>query len=104
MAIFLKTGSTDAEKAEENNSIKSAVEATLSKIEKHGDAAVVELSKQFDDWAPQTFRLSQKDIDACLKELTEENIKDIEFTLIPCGANSTPMALVNPSIACLLAQ
>jgi sulfopropanediol 3-dehydrogenase len=79
MAIFLKTGSTDAEKAEENNSIKSAVEATLSKIEKHGDAAVVELSKQFDDWAPQTFRLSQKDIDACLKELTEENIKDIEF-------------------------
>ena len=79
MAIFLKTGSTDAEKAEENNSIKSAVEATLSKIEKHGDAAVKELSKQFDDWAPQTFRLSQKDIDACLKELTEENIKDIEF-------------------------
>ena len=79
MAIFLKTGSTDAEKAEENNSIKSAVEATLSKIEKHGDAAVIELSRQFDDWAPKTFRLSQKDIDACLKELTEENIKDIEF-------------------------
>ena len=79
MAIFLKTGSTDAEKAEENNSIKSAVEATLFKIEKHGDAAVIELSKQFDDWAPKTFRLSQKDIDACLKELTEENIKDIEF-------------------------
>ena len=79
MAIFLKTGSTDAEKAEENNSIKSAVEATLSKIEKHGDAAVIELSKQFDNWAPKTFRLSQKDIDACLKELTEENIKDIEF-------------------------
>ena len=79
MAIFLKTGSTDAEKAEENNSIKSAVEATLSKIEKHGDAAVIELSKQFDDWATKTFRLSQKDIDACLKELTEENIKDIEF-------------------------
>ena len=82
MAIFLKTGSTDAEKAEENNSIKSAVEATLSKIEKHGDAAVIDLSKQFDDWAPQTFRLSQKDIDACLKELTEENIKDIEFAQI----------------------
>ena len=79
MAIFLKTGSTDAEKAEENNSIKSAVEATLLKIEKHGDAAVIELSKQFDNWAPKTFRLSQKDIDACLKELTEENIKDIEF-------------------------
>ena len=79
MAIFLKTGSTDAKKAEENNSIKFAVEATLSKIEKHGDAAVIELSKQFDDWVPKTFRLSQKDIDACLKELTEENIKDIEF-------------------------
>ena len=33
MAIFLKTGSPDAEKAEENNSIKSAVEATLSGLE-----------------------------------------------------------------------
>ena len=79
MAAFLKTGSTDAEKNEDNNSIKSAVEATLSEIEKHGDAAVIELSKKFDNWAPETFRLSQQDIDSCLKELTEENIKDIKF-------------------------
>ena len=60
MAIFLKTGSTDAEKAEENNSIKSAVEATLFKIEKHGDAAVIELTKQFDNWAQKTLRLSTR--------------------------------------------
>ena len=79
MAAFLKTGTTDTEKNEENNSIKSAVEATLSEIEKHGDAAVIELSKKFDNWAPETFRLSQQDIDSCLKELTEENIKDIKF-------------------------
>ena len=79
MAAFLKTGSTDAEKNEDNNSIKSAVEATLSEIEKHGDAAVIELSKKFDNWAPETFRLSEKDIDSCLEELTEENIKDIKF-------------------------
>ena len=32
------------------------------------------------------------------------NVGPTEFTLIPYGANSTPMALVNPSIACLLAQ
>ena len=79
MAAFLKTGSTDAEKNEDNNSIKSAVEATLSEIEKHGDAAVIELSKKFDNWAPETLRLSEKDIDSCLEELTEENIKDIKF-------------------------
>ena len=79
MAAFLKTGSTDAEKNEDNNSIKSAVEATLSEIEKHGDAAVIELSKKFDNWAPETFHLSEKDIDSCLEELTEENIKDIKF-------------------------
>ena len=79
MAAFLKIGSTDAEKNEDNNSIKSAVEATLSEIEKHGDAAVIELSKKFDNWAPETFRLSEKDIGSCLEELTEENIKDIKF-------------------------
>ena len=79
MVAFLKTGSTDAEKNEDNNSIKSAVEATLSEIEIHGDVAVIELSKKFDNWAPETFRLSQKDIDSGLEELTEENINDIKF-------------------------
>ena len=79
MAIFLKTGSSDAEKAEENISVKSAVEKTLFDIEKYGDAAVKELSKKFDNWEPETFRLSQKEIDLCLGQLTEENIKDIKF-------------------------
>jgi len=79
MAIFLKTGSSDVEKAEENISVKSAVEKTLFDIEKYGDAAVKELSKKFDNWEPETFRLSQKEIDLCLGQLTEENIKDIKF-------------------------
>jgi sulfopropanediol 3-dehydrogenase len=79
MAIFLKTGSSDAEKAEENISVKSTVEKTLFDIEKYGDVAVKELSKKFDRWEPETFRLSQKEIDFCLEQLTEENIKDIKF-------------------------
>ena len=79
MAIFLKTGSSDAEKAEENISVKSTVEKTLFDIEKYGDVAVKELSKKFDRWEPETFRLSQKEIDFCLEQLTQENIKDIKF-------------------------
>jgi sulfopropanediol 3-dehydrogenase len=79
MAIFLKTGTSDAEKAEENLSVKSIVETALSKIEKFGDAAVIQLSKKFDGWAPETFRLTQKEIDACFDLLTQENITDIKF-------------------------
>ena len=79
MAIFLKTGTSDAEKAEENLSVKSIVEIALSEIEKFGDAAVIQLSKKFDGWAPETFRLTQKEIDACFDLLTQENITDIKF-------------------------
>ena len=79
MAIFLKTGTSDAEKAEENSSIKSIVETALSEIEKFGDAAVIQLSKKFDGWAPETFRLTQKEIDTCFDLLTKENISDIKF-------------------------
>ena len=79
MAIFLKTGTSDAEKAEENLSVKSIVETALSEIEKFGDAAVIQLSKKFDGWAPETFRLTQKEIDACFDLLTQENITDIKF-------------------------
>ena len=79
MAVFLKTGLSEAEKAEENLKVQSIVENNLADIEQRGDAAVIELSKQFDDWSPTTFQLTETQIDSCLSELSAQDINDIKF-------------------------
>ena len=56
MAInVLKKSKTEIEKAAEDAKVREVVEATLSKIEKNGDVAVRELSKKFDNYAPDKF-------------------------------------------------
>ncbi|PXW80525.1 sulfopropanediol 3-dehydrogenase [Ruegeria sp. P4] len=80
MAItYLKRGKSDAARAEDNAKTRAIVEATLADIEARGDAAVRELSEKFDGYAPESFRLSQEQIDALIGELTEREIADIKF-------------------------
>ena len=63
MAIeFLKTG-IDADAADEADSkVRETVEGILNDVRARGDAAVRELSEQFDKWAPESFRLSDAQI------------------------------------------
>jgi sulfopropanediol 3-dehydrogenase len=75
----LKSGRTGQEKAADANQVKAAVERILADVEAQGDAAVRELSLKFDNWAPQSFRLSQAEIDACFAELSSREIEDIKF-------------------------
>ncbi|MCZ4270343.1 histidinol dehydrogenase [Tritonibacter scottomollicae] len=80
MAItYLKRGKSDAARAEDNAKTRAIVEATLADIEARGDAAVRDLSDKFDGYAPESFRLSQAQIDALIGELTEREIADIKF-------------------------
>ncbi|WP_413219127.1 histidinol dehydrogenase [Tritonibacter mobilis] len=80
MAItYLKRGKSDAARAEDNAKTRAIVEATLADIEARGDIAVRELSEKFDGYAPESFRLSQAQIDALIGELTEREIADIKF-------------------------
>ncbi len=67
---------TAAELAEQ---VKSTVEDLLTSIETRGDSAVRELSAKFDDWQPETFRLSDAEIQACVARLSAETIDDIRF-------------------------
>jgi len=60
MAInVLKKSKTEIEKAAEDAKVREVVEATLDEIEKNGDAAVRELSKKFDNYAPNNFKLTK---------------------------------------------
>lgn len=79
MAEYLKRGKPDTERAQEDAKTRATVEATLADIEARGDVAVRELSEKFDGYAPESFRLSQSQIDALIGELTERELADIRF-------------------------
>jgi len=80
MAIeHLKRSKPEAERAEDDTKVRHAVEATLADIEDRGDAAVRALSEKFDTYSPESFRLSQSEIDALIAELPRRALDDIKF-------------------------
>ena len=79
MPVWLKRGKDVEERAEADRQVRATVEGILGDIEKRGDAAVRELSIKFDKWEREDFRLSQKEIDDCMAQLTDQDLTDIEF-------------------------
>ena len=75
----IKQGLTDTAKQEHDANVRTIVENALSDIKENGDAAVRSMSEKFDNWSPQTFRLSREEIDASYNDLTEQEINDIKF-------------------------
>ncbi len=75
----LKRGKSDADRAEDDAKTRAVVEATLKDIEARGDAAVRELSEKFDNYSPESFRLSQSDIDGLIASLSGRELADIKF-------------------------
>jgi sulfopropanediol 3-dehydrogenase len=59
--------------------VRETVESILADIEERKDAAVADLSKKFDNWAPKSFRLSPAEIDAAIAQVPKRDIEDIKF-------------------------
>jgi sulfopropanediol 3-dehydrogenase len=79
MARYLKRGMSTELAQQSDDKVRHTVEDILKQIENRGDAAVREYSEQFDKWAPQNFRLSREQIDACFEQLEPQVIDDIRF-------------------------
>ena len=79
MARWLKQSRTVEERAEANRQVRQTVETILADIEARGDEAVRELSRKFDGWERPDFRLSPAEIDACLAQLSDQDLSDIAF-------------------------
>jgi sulfopropanediol 3-dehydrogenase len=79
MIRHIKRGKAPQAKLQANAQVQSTVQAILADIEQRGEKAVREYSEKFDKWTPESFRLSQADIQACIDSLTPEARKDIEF-------------------------
>jgi sulfopropanediol 3-dehydrogenase len=75
----IKSGQTAAAKAESNAQVRATVEAILNDIEARGEKALREYSEKFDKWSPASFRLSEADIEGCLRALPKQVIDDIQF-------------------------
>ncbi len=80
MAIqHLKKSKPEAEKKEDDARVRHVVETTLADIEARGEAAVRDLSKTYDDYAPDSFRLTQSQIEAAIQKVSARDMEDIRF-------------------------
>jgi len=75
----LKTARRAGERAELDRSVRDTVEAILLDVERRGDAAVRELSNRFDRWDRDGYRLNAAEVQACLDQLSTQDLDDIGF-------------------------
>ncbi|MDQ0467892.1 histidinol dehydrogenase [Labrys wisconsinensis] len=79
MARYLKRGQDASTVAAVDARTRATVEAILADVEARGDAAVRELSEKFDRWSPESFRLSEPEIEAALSKVAKRDLDDIRF-------------------------
>lgn len=79
MAEYLKRGISRDESHAADAKVRRVVEEILEGIDERGDAAVRELSERFDAWSPESFRLSDDEIQGLINSLPRRTVEDIEF-------------------------
>lgn len=79
MAKYLKRGASVEETESAATKVRETVEEIIARIKKDGDAAVRHYSETFDKFSPESFRLSEADIQACMDSLDPQTIDDIKF-------------------------
>jgi len=71
---YIKKRSESNSVSEDKSSIEETVRSILSDIRERGDAALEHYSGHFDNWSPESFQLSEDEIDAAISKL---NIQEL---------------------------
>ena len=79
MIRYIKKRSESNSVSEDKSSIEETVRSILSDIRERGDAALEHYSGHFDNWSPESFQLSENEIDAAISKLNKSEIEDIKF-------------------------
>ena len=79
MARWLKTSASKEARAAEVTRVRQTVQEVLESIENEGDAAVRRLSRKFDGWDRDDYRLTDTEIRECMSQMSPENLRDICF-------------------------
>ena len=79
MVKYLKKGKSSSERADDHSKVRAIVEDTLREIEQNGDQAVRALSEKFDSYAPESYRLSEGEIERLMAKVSPRDLDDIRF-------------------------
>ncbi|AXS41781.1 histidinol dehydrogenase [Breoghania sp. L-A4] len=79
MAEWLKRGKSASDIEEGDAKVRATVESILGDVAKNGDKAVRALSEKFDGWSPETFRLSEAQIQEAMSKVSARDLEDIKF-------------------------
>src|SRR5256885_129056 len=79
MPRFLKRGMDASAIKAADAKVRETVENILAQIEERGDAAVRELSEQFDKWSPANFKLTPQEIEKAIGQVAKRDLDDIKF-------------------------
>ena len=77
--MWFKEGKSESEIIEADAKVRNTVETILSDVSKRGDEAVRELSIKFDNYDPESFILSDNEIDKAISMVSKRDIEDIKF-------------------------
>ena len=75
----IKAGMDPQQAAATQEQVSETVRGLIADIRARGDDAVREYSEKFDGWKPDSFRLSDAQIKACVDSMPEQDIQDIRF-------------------------
>ena len=79
MPTFLKRGMDAGAIEEADAKVRATVEGILDQIKQRGDAAVRDLSEQFDKWSPENFKLTPQEIEKAIGQVAKRDLDDIKF-------------------------
>ena len=79
MARYLKRGMDASAIKAADAKVRATVEQILEQIETGGDAAVRELSQQFDNWSPPSFKLAASEVERAISQVAKRDLDDIKF-------------------------
>ncbi len=79
MARYLKRGMDAGAIEDADTKVRETVESILGEVKANGDQAIRDLSKQFDKWEPEDFRLTPAEIEAAIAQVSKRDLEDIKF-------------------------
>ncbi|ETZ22998.1 histidinol dehydrogenase [Pedobacter sp. V48] len=79
MARYIKKGKSEDEINEADSRVSKTVERIIKDIALNGDKAIREYSASFDNWVPESFRLTAIQIQEILDHTPDQVIADIQF-------------------------
>jgi sulfopropanediol 3-dehydrogenase len=79
MPHWLKRGMDAGEIKAADAKVRETVETILADIDARKDQAVKDLSKKFDNWSPQDFRLSPQEVERAIAQVPKRDLEDIKF-------------------------